>query len=52
MLAIEKISERVGGISDPEVINALLGVTSASYIRDVRLKAIDVIYQLRGGGQS
>ena len=52
MLAIEKIAGRVGGISDPDVINALLGVTSGSYIRDVRLKAIDVIYQLRGGSQS
>lgn len=51
LLAVEKISGRVGGINNPELLDALLGVTSGSYIRDVRLKAIDVIYQLRGGEQ-
>ena len=47
LLAVQKLSEKTGGISDPEVINALLGVASGNYIRDVRLKAIDTIYQLR-----
>jgi HEAT repeat protein len=47
LLAIQKLSEKNGGISDPEVINALLNVTSGNYIRDVRLKAVDTIYQLR-----
>lgn len=49
MLAIEKISQKIGGIQDPEVINALLGVASGNYIRTVRLKAIDVIYEMRKG---
>lgn len=47
MLAVEKLSAKSGGISDPEVINALLNVASGNYIRDVRLKSIDVIYKLR-----
>ena len=47
MLAIEKLGAKTGGVSDPEVINALLNVASGNYIRDVRLKAIDVIYNLR-----
>ncbi len=47
MLAIEKLGSKNGGVSDPEVINSLLNVASGNYIRDVRLKAIDVIYKLR-----
>ncbi|WP_455381980.1 HEAT repeat domain-containing protein [Salinispira pacifica] len=47
LLAVEKLSAKTGGVSDPEVINALLNVASGNYIRDVRLKAIDVIYKLR-----
>ncbi|MFP4384247.1 MAG: HEAT repeat domain-containing protein [Spirochaetia bacterium] len=49
LLAVEKISQKIGGIQDPEVINALLGVASGNYIRTVRLKAIDVIYEMRKG---
>jgi HEAT repeat protein len=52
LLAVEKIANRTDGINNPELLDALLGVTSGSYIRDVRLKAIDVIYKLRGGGGS
>jgi HEAT repeat protein len=47
LLAVEKLSAKGGGVSDPEVINSLLNVASGNYIRDVRLKAIDVIYKLR-----
>ncbi|TVQ38644.1 MAG: HEAT repeat domain-containing protein [Spirochaetaceae bacterium] len=48
LLAIEKLAVATGGISDPAVIDALLGVTSGNYMREVRLKAIDVISKLRG----
>lgn len=48
LLAIEKIAERTDGINNPELLDTLLGVTSGNYIRDVRLKAINVIYGLRG----
>ncbi len=48
LLAIEKIAVASGGISDPAVIDALLEVASGNYIREVRLKAIDVISRLRG----
>jgi HEAT repeat protein len=47
LLAVERISGQQGGITDPELITALLEVASGSYIRDVRLKAIDVIYNIR-----
>ncbi len=48
LLALEKIARASGGISDPSVVDALLDVASGNYIREVRLKAIDVIYNLRG----
>lgn len=50
LLALEKIAARQGGISDPETINVVLEVAAGSYVRDVRLKAIDVINKLRGRG--
>jgi HEAT repeat protein len=48
LLAIERLAQSGGGISDPAVIDALLEVASGNYIREVRLKAIDVISRLRG----
>lgn len=48
LLALEKIARASGGISDPAVVDALLDVATGNYIREVRLKAIDVIYNLRG----
>ncbi len=50
LLALEKIAASQGGISDPETINVVLEVAAGSYVRDVRLKAIDVINKLRGRG--
>ncbi len=50
LLALEKIAQRQGGISDPETINVVLEVAAGAYVRDVRLKAIDVINKLRGRG--
>jgi HEAT repeat protein len=50
LLAMEKIATSQGGISDPDAINVVLEVAAGSYVRDVRLKAIDVINKLRGRG--
>jgi len=47
LLSVEKLAKASGGISNPDLINTLLEVASGAYIRDVRLKAIDVIYNLR-----
>jgi HEAT repeat protein len=47
LLAIEKIAQSQGGLSDPEAINAILGVAGGSYIQAVRLKAVDVLSNLR-----
>lgn len=48
LLALEKIAGATGGITDSTVVDALLDVATGNYIREVRLKAIDVIYNLRG----
>ncbi len=48
LLAIEKIAQAQGGLSDPEAINAILGVAGGTYIQAVRLKAVDVLSSLRG----
>lgn len=47
LLALEKIAQAQGGLSDPEAINAILGVAGGTYIQAVRLKAIDVLSNLR-----
>jgi HEAT repeat protein len=47
LLAIEKIAQADGTISDPEAINAILGVAGGNYIQAVRLKAVDVLSNLR-----
>jgi HEAT repeat protein len=47
LLAMEKIAQAQGGLSDPEDINAILGVAGGSYIQAVRLKAVDVLSNLR-----
>ncbi len=49
LLAIERLAQSGDGIWDPTVIDALLAVASGNYIREVRLKAIDVISRLRSG---
>ncbi|MFW6363726.1 MAG: HEAT repeat domain-containing protein [Spirochaeta sp.] len=48
LLSVEKLAQQnleVG--ANPELINALLGIASGNYIREVRLKSIDVISGLR-----
>jgi HEAT repeat protein len=47
LLSLEKLMGSEEGIADPEVLTALLDVVSGNYIQSVRLKALDVIYQLR-----
>jgi hypothetical protein len=50
LLAIEKLVENGATVTDPEVINIILEVATGRYIRDVRLKAIDVFAALRRQG--
>ena len=47
LLALEKIAESQGSLSDPDAINTILDVAGGSYIRTVRLKAVDVLSKLR-----
>ena len=49
LLALEKIANAQGGLSDPEAINVILEVAGGTYIRTVRLKAVDVLSNLRSG---
>lgn len=46
LLAIEKLSKKFKGIADPELIGALLDTASGVYLKDVRMKAIQVISAL------
>jgi HEAT repeat protein len=48
LLTVDKIAEKRGGISDPEILDAVLNVATGRYIRTVRLKALDTIDKLRG----
>jgi hypothetical protein len=48
LLSLDKIAEKRGGISDPEILDAVLNVATGRYIRTVRLKALDTIDKLRG----
>jgi HEAT repeat protein len=48
LLAIEKIGKGADGIKAPESLNTLIEVLEANYIRDVKIKALDVISILRG----
>jgi hypothetical protein len=47
MLAIEKIAEENGGISEPTIFTALVHVAQGNYISDVRMKAYQVLQDLR-----
>ncbi|MFP4484222.1 MAG: HEAT repeat domain-containing protein [Spirochaetaceae bacterium] len=48
LLTLDKIAEKHGGLSDPEILDAVLNVATGRYIRTVRLKALDTIDKLRG----
>lgn len=47
LLSIEKLAKSDDGIKNPETLGVLIEILEANYIRDVKLKAIDVIYKLR-----
>ena len=47
ILAIERISKSESGIKKPELLGALIEILESNYIKDVKLKAIDVIYKMR-----
>ncbi len=46
LLTIEKLAVKFKGIADPELIGALLDTASGVYLKDVRMKAIQVISEL------
>ena len=46
LLTIEKMASKFKGIADPELIGALLDTASGVYLKDVRMKAIQVISAL------
>ena len=48
LLSLDKMAAKRGGISDPEILDAVLNVATGSYIRTVRLKALDTLDKLRG----
>jgi hypothetical protein len=47
LLAIEKLARANEGAYHPELIDTVLDIAGGTYIREVRLKAIDVIYNMR-----
>jgi HEAT repeat protein len=51
LLAIEKLAQANGGLQDPELIDTVLDIAGGPYIREVRLKAIDVIYNMRSSAR-
>ncbi|AFG36927.1 HEAT repeat domain-containing protein [Spirochaeta africana] len=52
LLTVERLAQQHPEIaSNPELINTLLGIASGNYIREVRLKSIDVISGLRHRGR-
>ena len=50
VISLERISERTGGLPDPNVISALLETASAPYIRTVRRRAVEAILNMRDHG--
>ena len=46
LLTVEKLAVKFKGIADPELIGALLDTASGVYLKDVRMKAIQVISAL------
>lgn len=47
LLAVEKIAKSEDGIKHPETLNILIEILEKNYLKDVKLKAIDVIYKMR-----
>lgn len=50
IISLERLSERNGGLPDPEVVTALLEAASGSYIRTVRRRAVEAIVNMREHG--
>ncbi len=50
IISLERLSERNGGLPDPEVLNVLLETASSPYIRTVRRRAIEAIVNMREHG--
>jgi HEAT repeat protein len=50
ILSLERLSERNGGLPDPEVLGALLETASSPYIRAVRRRAVEAIVNMRDHG--
>lgn len=47
VLAFEKIAEKNNGINDPSVFQALIQISQGNYIKDVKLKALEVLDKMR-----
>ncbi len=47
MLAIEKLGTQGDGVKDPAVFTELINIAQGNYIRDVKLKAADLLQELR-----
>lgn len=50
IISLERLSERNGGLPDPEVLNVLLETASSPYIRTVRRRAIEAVVNMREHG--
>lgn len=52
LLTIERIANRYPEVAaNPELLNSLLGIAAGNYIREVRLKSIDIISSIRNVGR-
>lgn len=47
VLAFEKIAEKNNGIGDPSAFQALIQISQGNYIKDVKMKALEVLDKLR-----
>ena len=47
LLTIEKLAKSSEGIKHPEALNVMIEILESNYIRDVKMKTLDVIYKLR-----
>ncbi|MEX2443359.1 MAG: HEAT repeat domain-containing protein [Alkalispirochaeta sp.] len=50
IISLERLSEKNGGLPDPEVLNVLLETASSPYIRTVRRRAVEAIVNMREHG--
>ena len=47
LLAYQKIARKNGGIDDPSAFEAIIRIAQGNYIKDVRMKAVQVLNELR-----